>query len=168
MKHFLFCPSDTNKHTQRAVSPTTSSVFPASFMLKHKPSFVVTAQLLATFTQRAQCRCRRCAHGAVILRSSLQDWEEACGWAHAKHVCVPKLDFPAPEKEQQNGRVFSMDHLPVLFCICLLLLRYVVQSHVFFQSLQRSTVLRTMWINFLAQETGYRFYRIKLSWPEGG
>lgn len=166
MKHFPFCPSDT-AHTQSSF-PTTCSVFPASFMLKHKPSFVASAQLLATFTQRAQCRCRN-ARGAVILRTSLQDWEEACGWAHACHVRVPRLDSQHQKRNnKRHGRVFSMGHLPALFCIRLLLLRYVVQSHVFFQSLQRSTVLRTMWINFLAQETGYRFYRIKSNWPEEG
>lgn len=61
---FSFLPV-RHKHTQSSF-PTTCSVFPASFMLKHMASFVASAQLLATFTQRAQYHCRY-AHGAIIL-----------------------------------------------------------------------------------------------------
>lgn len=109
----FYSARQTQAHAESSF-PTTCSVFPASFMLKHKPSFVVSAQLLATFTQRAQCRCRRYAHGAVILRSSLQDWEEACGWAQVKHVHVPKLEFQH-QKRNTKMDVFS-PWATFLFC----------------------------------------------------
>ena len=40
--------------------------------------------------------------------------------------------------------------------------------HIFFQSSQKNIALLITWINFLAQETGFRFCRIKSNWREEG
>lgn len=157
------------------------SSLPIQHMHTHKEQFphkllsVSSSFMLSTSQCSAARRLHRksivplqtmCPVGLASLEVHCRAEEEACGRAH---VLVPRINSQHRQRNNKRHRlVLSLDHLPILFCILLLLLRYLVAFHVFFQSLQKSTVLRTMWINFLAQETGYRFCRIKLNWPEEG